>query len=559
MSANFEVLRQNPKKEKRKKEKKKMTHSRPIAKIILGLLILFSAKVYGQATPDINKLDDAVGVVLCYDASENYLGHGSCFIIDADGVLVTNYHVLSDVYSAKIKLEDGSLYDLDKIISGNKDIDLIKFSIKKKYVNQKFPFVKIAKSLPNKGEHALAIGTPTSLSHFNTVSEGLISNIHPDGILIWKGTMLQINAGITHGSSGGALFNNKGELIGVTCGGDPGEDAARASINYAVWIGELTKLNYLNVDRIYNDALIPVKVSFYITYLSYNNDVALAVDGKYIGTFSSYFNQGPAVCDQQGTITVYLAKGYHSYLAYERSTGGMWSGNFTINTNDCLVKGLNNTPQPRQQTYTPQREPRTPRPPRPAIENKYKYKWMLSVALSPFYVNTAVATSYVYANSNSNHLVVPVSIFLERYFSTHKISLRANYQYLRTNQKYSVDELTNYGLKYSSYGLDIKRIFTKDNRYWNWFIAGSVNVRSYVKDYSQAQFINNGVYDTKYIDSVKTTIGFAPLFRTGAEIHITKRFCFAWDTGIGFNTATSLPIMEYNFMLGYRLFAKKEN
>ncbi len=525
-----------------------MTHSRPFAKIILGLLILFSQNISGQTISDISKLDDAVGVVICYDNLGNDIGHGSCFVIDADGILVTNYHVLEDVYSAKIKLESGT-YSLATIISGNKEIDLIKFSIWKDNANQKFSAAKIAKTLPKKGEDAWAIGTPYDIALMNTVSKGLVSNIMAGT----KKTIIQTNAEITHGSSGGALFNSKGEIIGVT---SMGIQEAGANLNFAIWIGEINNLDYLNVDRIYNDALIPVKVSFYITYISYSNDVSLYIDSKYMGTFSKYFNQEAPNCGQDGTITTYLSKGYHKFYAYERTTGNSWSGDFTITKNDCVMRGLNNAPQQRQQTYTPQREPRTPIP---AIENKYKYKWMLSVALTPLYVNTAFANSYYYADSNFGQVVVPISIFLERYFSTHKISLRANYQYFRTNQKYYIHELTNYGLKYSSYGLDIKRIFTKDNRYWNWYIAGSVNVRTYVKDYSHVQFINNGVYETKYIDSVKTNIGFAYLFRTGAEIHITKRFCFAWDTGIGFNTATSLPFMENNFMLGYRLFAKKEN
>lgn len=502
--------------------------------IWLLLFLAISFKINGQVTLNINKLDDAVGVVLCYDVSENYLGHGSCFVIDPDGILITNYHVLEDVYTAKIKLEDGNVYDLDKIIYGNKDIDLIKFSIKKKYLNQKFPFVKVARSLPNKGEHAWAIGTPFDLAYMNTVSEGLVSNILPET----SRTIIQTNAEITHGSSGGGLFNSKGEVIGVT---SSGIENSGASLNFAVWIGELNNLNYLNVDRIYNDALIPVKVSFYITYISYSNDVSLYIDSKYMGTFNSYFGKEAPNCGQPGTIATYLSKGGHKFYAYERTTGISWSGEFTINTNDCFKQGLNNTPK----TYTPppsSSESPKPRITKKVIENKYKYNWMISTGLSPI--------------TMESDYYIPISVDLERYFSTHKISLRANYQYLQWDQKYFANTLTLYGLKYSSYGLDIKRIFTKDKR-WNWYIAGSVNMHTYVKDYSQVQFFTSGLYKTKYIDSVKTIVGFAPLFKIGSEIHIVKRLCFSWDTGINLRKNSLRPVLESNFRLGYRLFDEK--
>lgn len=515
--------------------------------IWLLLFLAISFKINGQVTLNINKLDDAVGIVLCYDVSGNYLGHGSCFLIDSNGILVTNYHVLEDVYAAKIKLEDGNLYDLDKIIYGNKVIDLMKFSIKKKYINQKFPFVKVAKSLPIKGEHAWAIGTPYKPELMNTVSEGLVSNISSETSI----TIIQTNAEITNGSSGGALFNSKGEAIGVTTSGYKN---IGANLNFAIWIGELNNLNYLNVVRIYNDALIPVKVSFYITYISYSNDVSLYIDSKYMGTFSSYFGKEAPDCGQLGTITTYLSKGYHSFYAHERTTGISWSGDFTINTNDCFRQGLNNTPPTKQLIYTPKTYiPRSPEPPRKEIKNVYK--WMLSAGYSTFRINTDATSS----NNNTDSKLRPLSIDLERYFSSHKISLRANYQYLRTNQKYSTSELTNYGLKYSSFGLDFKRIFTKEEHKWNWYIAGSVNVRTYIKDYSQVQFLSNGVYQNQYIESVKYSIGFAPLFKTGAEMRITKRFCLSWDSGIGYNTASMLIILENNFILGYRLFANKND
>jgi tetratricopeptide (TPR) repeat protein len=55
-----------------------------------------------------------------------------------------------------------------------------------------------------------------------------------------------VSAPFSQGSSGGALVNSFGEVIGVTCGGHDHETAARANINFAVWIGELEELPSIN-------------------------------------------------------------------------------------------------------------------------------------------------------------------------------------------------------------------------------------------------------------------------------------------------------------------------
>lgn len=523
-------------------------------KIWLLFFIIIPFIDYAQTSLDIGKLDDAVGVIVCYDHNGNTIGHGSCFVIDADGILITNYHVLEDVYSAKIKLESGT-YSMKKIISGDKDVDLIKFSIDKSFTNQKFPVVKIAKNLPNKGDEAWAIGTPYDIALMNTVSKGLVANILKDSTR----TIIQTNAEITNGSSGGALFNSKGEVIGVT---SMGIKSAGANLNFAIWIGEISKLKNLNVDRIYNDALIPVEVSFYIRYLSYSNDVSLYIDSRYIGTFSSYFSSPKVpVCGQEGTITTYLSKGSHKFNAYEKSTGSSWSEDFTINTNECFLQGLSNAPPQKQQTYTPKPSQQTNTQqssqqtfnPRPIIGNKYKYNWMFSTSLSPYYINTFATDDYNYAYKK-----YPIAFYFERYFSDHKISLQANYRYLRTIQYYNETDLTHFGLKYSSYGIELKKIHKNERTYWNWYIAGAFNFQTFVKDYSHPIFINNGVYETSYIDSQSTNIDLALLFKFGADIRVSKRFCFSWDAGLNLLNYSNLQrLMELNFILGYRFNFKK--
>src|SRR5574342_400240 len=90
--------------------------------------------------------------------------------------------------------------------------------------------------LLEKGDSVVAIGSPEGL--FNTVSTGIISNLHQwtDGGVTLN--MIQTTAPITHGSSGGALFNKYGEVIGVTSSGyDLGNLNFAVAISHAqTWI-----------------------------------------------------------------------------------------------------------------------------------------------------------------------------------------------------------------------------------------------------------------------------------------------------------------------------------
>ncbi|MBU4288556.1 MAG: S1C family serine protease, partial [Proteobacteria bacterium] len=75
------------------------------------------------------------------------------------------------------------------------------------------------------GERVVVIGNPKGLE--NTVADGLVSAIREV-----NGTkMLQISAPITHGSSGGAMFNSRGEVVGITSLG-----LGEANLNFAVAI-----------------------------------------------------------------------------------------------------------------------------------------------------------------------------------------------------------------------------------------------------------------------------------------------------------------------------------
>ena len=136
---------------------------------------------------------------------------GSGFYIDQRGTIVTNYHVIDKAQKIRIINSNGSAYTGEVTIKGyDKDLDIAILSIEKK----NGAFLPLGDSSSIKvGQPIYAIGSPLGLA--NTVSEGIISGIRTTGI--------QITAPISPGSSGGALINKNGEVIGITYAAMHGE------------------------------------------------------------------------------------------------------------------------------------------------------------------------------------------------------------------------------------------------------------------------------------------------------------------------------------------------
>lgn len=143
-------------------------------------------------------------------------GSASGFFISADGVAVTNYHAIKDHYGAKATLVSGETYPVLGVISADPDRDLavIKIGMTAESGNTitKFPYLQLGRSaLAEEGDAVYAIGSP--LSQSNTMTSGIISNSWRvvDSSLPY----LQTSAATVVGSSGGALLNDQGEVVGV--------------------------------------------------------------------------------------------------------------------------------------------------------------------------------------------------------------------------------------------------------------------------------------------------------------------------------------------------------
>ncbi|MDR0871531.1 MAG: trypsin-like peptidase domain-containing protein, partial [Planctomycetaceae bacterium] len=150
---------------------------------------------------------------------DDQAGGGSGVVISPDGYAVTNFHVVQPCGPAmKCAMSDGVLYD--SVVVGLDpvgDIALIKLMGR-----SDFPFAKIADSdAVNVGDTALVMGNPFLLAvdYKPCVSQGIISGVHryqfPSGQFLEYTDCLQTDAAVNPGNSGGPLFNDKGELIGI--------------------------------------------------------------------------------------------------------------------------------------------------------------------------------------------------------------------------------------------------------------------------------------------------------------------------------------------------------
>jgi hypothetical protein len=132
---------------------------------------------------------------------------GTGFIVWEDGRIVTNLHVIAGANAAEITLTDGRSFKDVQVLAADRQHDLAVLRIPAK----KLPVLPLGYTTAVKpGERVVAIGHPLGLE--NTVSDGLVSAIR---VLDPKFTVLQITAPIAPGSSGGPIFNDRGEVIGV--------------------------------------------------------------------------------------------------------------------------------------------------------------------------------------------------------------------------------------------------------------------------------------------------------------------------------------------------------
>lgn len=143
-------------------------------------------------------------------------GLGSGFIISSDGYILTNHHVAGNASKIIVTTTEGKKYDAD-IIGADKTSDVALLKIK----GENFPYLKLANSDDVIiGEWSIAFGNPFGLFDINTkptITVGVVSNKNinfTQDDRVYRG-MIQTDAAISSGNSGGPLVNSLGEVIGI--------------------------------------------------------------------------------------------------------------------------------------------------------------------------------------------------------------------------------------------------------------------------------------------------------------------------------------------------------
>ncbi|MDR0937455.1 MAG: S1C family serine protease [Oscillospiraceae bacterium] len=182
-------------------------------------VVLSGAQIYKQS------VNSCVGITSSY-TTNNYFGGtengtstASGFIISEDGFIVTNNHVISNAYDqgndVLITLHDGTEY-VGKIVGGEpaSDIALVKIEPKEKLV----PLPLGSLDNMDIGEDVYVVGNPLGYLTF-TYTSGILSardrEITTDASTA-PVNMFQMTAAINSGNSGGPVFNNRGEVVGVS-------------------------------------------------------------------------------------------------------------------------------------------------------------------------------------------------------------------------------------------------------------------------------------------------------------------------------------------------------
>ncbi len=142
-------------------------------------------------------------------------GAGSGIVVRSDGYVVTNYHVIQDVVGIKVDMPDGHTYDAD-IVGWDIVTDL---AVLKVEAEKDLPVISWGESDELRvGDWVVAVGNALALKGGPTVTMGIISakgrTVRTDRGALYD--MIQTDAAINDGNSGGPLMNLSGEVVGIS-------------------------------------------------------------------------------------------------------------------------------------------------------------------------------------------------------------------------------------------------------------------------------------------------------------------------------------------------------
>jgi serine protease Do len=180
------------------------------------------------------KIADAVGsVVTLFTGS----GSGSGVLISDDGYILTNAHVVGDDKQIRVRWSDG-IEALAQVVRVARDRDV---AIVRTGARDRIPLA-IKRGAVTPGQRVYAIGSPNGKAFQGTVSSGVVSATRiRDGL-----RFIQSDVSVSFGSSGGALLDESGSLIGLTVEGVPNEGQL-VGLNLFIPIGDA--MDFLSLEQ----------------------------------------------------------------------------------------------------------------------------------------------------------------------------------------------------------------------------------------------------------------------------------------------------------------------
>lgn len=149
---------------------------------------------------------DSIVVVYALDDNGTPGAFGTGFFVSDGSTIVTNYHVLEGANSWAIKLTDGGVYPVIRVVAAARDDDIAVLR-----VNAKRKALALSSKKPEVGDSVVVIGHPRGSE--NTLSIGIVSSI--DLSTLSNGYDFQISAPISPGNSGGPVLSDEGLVVGV--------------------------------------------------------------------------------------------------------------------------------------------------------------------------------------------------------------------------------------------------------------------------------------------------------------------------------------------------------
>lgn len=230
-----------------------------------------AAQIYEKVNPSI--------VGICIYNSQGAASNATGVIYSEDGYVVTNDHIYSKIGGAKFKIytHDNKEYDAE-YVAGDNVSDLAVLKIK----NGKFKVAEFGNSDQLIfGEGVVAIGRPGGAQNASSITKGIISatSRRVQSTTNYSSRLIETDSPINPGSSGGALVNMYGQVIGITSSKLASEDID--AVGYAIPTTTMKRI----VEELIKNGRVLSRAKLGITYLAIDSISAQVGDYKYVGLY----------------------------------------------------------------------------------------------------------------------------------------------------------------------------------------------------------------------------------------------------------------------------------